>query len=184
MTSTTEGTPTPQAVLAVQGQKWVVSQVESAGDQDTLVSLQSVEHGRFGENLTVIWELESGYRVRPSVALPSVSATAGFDPPERHAAFLHTMCWSAVISADMRPLQAPFRSGVTVGDYQVKPAACAVASPCVNVPLADDVGLGKTIEAGLAAQELLLRHRVKRVMIVCRAALAMKRRATCLSDSS
>ena len=33
--------------------------------------------------------------------------------------------------------------------------------------LADDVGLGKTIEAGLVLQELLLRHRARTAVIVC-----------------
>ena len=47
-------------------------------------------------------------------------------------------------------------------------------SPRLNLLLADDVGLGKTIEAGLVAQELLLRHRARRVMIVCPAGLIVK----------
>jgi SNF2 family DNA or RNA helicase len=50
----------------------------------------------------------------------------------------------------------------------------AVAAPSVNLLLADDVGLGKTIEAGLVAQELLLRHRARTVMIVCPAGLTTK----------
>jgi len=40
----------------------------------------------------------------------------------------------------------------------------------VNLLIADDVGLGKTIktiEAGLVIQELLLRHRARTVLIVC-----------------
>ena len=44
----------------------------------------------------------------------------------------------------------------------------------MNLLLADDVGLGKTIEAGLVAQELLLRHRARRIMIVCPAGLTVK----------
>jgi SNF2 family DNA or RNA helicase len=39
--------------------------------------------------------------------------------------------------------------------------------------IADDVGLGKTIEAGLVLQELLLRHRIQNVL-VCPASLNTK----------
>ena len=43
--------------------------------------------------------------------------------------------------------------------------------PRVNLLIADDVGLGKTIEAGLVLQEMLSRQRIRRVMIVCPASL-------------
>jgi len=164
--------PTIGALVAVRGQRWVVSEVETAGDS-TLVSLQSVEDGRYNDTLDVIWEVEPGRRVLPSGALPQV-AEGGFDPPERLAAFLDAVRWSAVTSADVKTLQAPFRSGVAIEDYQLEPVARAVDAPRVNLLLADDVGLGKTIEAGLVALELLLRHRARRVMIVCPAGLTVK----------
>jgi superfamily II DNA or RNA helicase len=82
--------------------------------------------------------------------------------------------WSAVTSADVKTLQAPLRSGVTVEEYQLEPVARAIEAPRVNLLLADDVGLGKTIEAGLVALELLLRHRARRVMIVCPPGLMVK----------
>lgn len=40
--------------------------------------------------------------------------------------------------------------------------------------IADDVGVGKTIEAGLVLQELLLRHRARTILIVCPATLQIK----------
>ena len=36
-----------------------------------------------------------------------------------------------------------------------------------RILIADDVGLGKTIETGLVAQELTLRHRVRSILVVC-----------------
>jgi SNF2 family DNA or RNA helicase len=39
--------------------------------------------------------------------------------------------------------------------------------PRVGLFIADDVGLGKTIEAGLILREMLLRQRIKRVVISC-----------------
>jgi SNF2 family DNA or RNA helicase len=43
--------------------------------------------------------------------------------------------------------------------------------PRVNLLIADDVGLGKTIEAGLILTELLLRRRIQRVLILTPASL-------------
>jgi superfamily II DNA or RNA helicase len=150
----------------------VVSDIE-VGEHSSLVNLQSVEDGRYGHTLDVIWEVEPGRRVLPSGSLPEVTEHS-FDPPDRLAAFLDAVRWSAVTSADVKTLQAPFRSGVVIEDYQLEPVARAVDAPRVNLLLADDVGLGKTIEAGLVAQELLLRHRGRRIMIICPAGLTVK----------
>ncbi|WP_281286629.1 DISARM system SNF2-like helicase DrmD [Catellatospora sichuanensis] len=160
------------ALVAVRGQKWVISDV-APGRRSQLVTLQSVEDGRYGETLDVIWEVEPGREVLPDRPLPQVSA-GEFDPPHRLAAFLDAVRWSAVTSADVKTLQAPFRSGVAIEDYQLEPVVRAVDAPRVNLLLADDVGLGKTIEAGLVAQELLLRHRARRIMVVCPAGLTVK----------
>src|SRR5258708_25015439 len=46
--------------------------------------------------------------------------------------------------------------------------------PRVSLLLADDVGLGKTIEAGLILTELLLRRRVRRVLILTPASLTQQ----------
>ena len=48
-----------------------------------------------------------------------------------------------------------------------------MAAP-LRVLIADDVGLGKTIEAGLVIQEMLLRHRARTVLIICPASLQEK----------
>lgn len=172
MPTTTTATPTVGDRVQVRGLRWVVSDVEVA-DQHRLVRLQSTEPGRYDHTLEVIWEVEPGRRVLPSSPLPAVTPD-GFDPPERLAAFLDAVRWSAVTSADVKTLQAPFRAGVAIEDYQLEPVARAVDAPRVNLLLADDVGLGKTVEAGLVALELLLRHRAHRIMIVCPAGLTVK----------
>jgi SNF2 family DNA or RNA helicase/dsDNA-binding SOS-regulon protein len=76
--------------------------------------------------------------------------------------------------ADYQALQSPFRSGITIEDYQLDPVVRAIQMPRANLLVADDVGLGKTIEAGLVIQELLLRHRARNVLVVCPASLQIK----------
>lgn len=129
-----------------------------------LVSLSSVEDDALGEELEVIWELEPGARIYESSVLPEPSS---FDNPERLDAFLDAVRWGAVASLDNRMLQSPFRSGITIEDYQLDPLVRAISMPRVSLLIADDVGLGKTIEAGLVSQELLIRHRARTILIVC-----------------
>jgi hypothetical protein len=120
-----------------------------------LVTLSSVEDDALGEELQVIWEIEPG-----AMAIEK-TPPVGFDAPARLDTFLHAVRWGAASSTDVKAIQAPFRSGIDLEDYQLDPVARAIQMPRVNLLIADDVGLGKTIEAGLVAQELALRSDVR-----------------------
>jgi superfamily II DNA or RNA helicase len=138
-----------------------------------LVQMASLEDDGFGDELVVLWELEPGTQIIPHQELPRPDLDA-LDEPERLDAFLDAVRWGAVATADSKALQAPFRSGITIEDYQLDPVVRALGMPRANLLIADDVGLGKTIEAGLVVQELLLRHRARTVLVVCPAGLCIK----------
>jgi hypothetical protein len=125
-----------------------------------LVSLVSVEDDATAERLEVIWEIEPATRVIERAELPEIAPDRVDDPSELDA-FLDAVRWGAVTSADQRALQAPFRSGIAIEDYQLEPLVRALRMPRTTLLIADDVGLGKTIEAGLVVQELLLPHRAR-----------------------
>ncbi len=133
-----------------------------------LVTLSSIEDDATAESAQVIWEIEPGALTIERMELP---APTGFDPPARLDAFLDAVRWGAIASADVRALQAPFRSGIDIEDYQLDPLVRAVQMPRVSLLIADDVGLGKTVEAGLVIQELIVRGRARTVLVVCPAGL-------------
>ena len=181
-TTSSLATPEVGQLVEVRRRQWVVSDVirstlppgDSGSDQGPpqhLLTLTSIEDDALGEELEVVWEIEPGARVLERAGLPTVD---GFDHPERLRAFLHAVQWGAVTNADFDALQAPFRAGITIEDYQLDPVVRAIRMPRANLLIADDVGLGKTIEAGLVIQELILRHRARTVLIVCPAALQIK----------
>ncbi|WP_218120751.1 helicase-related protein [Geodermatophilus sp. DSM 45219] len=70
----------------------------------------------------------------------------------------------------------PFRSlaGLSVSprNYQYVPLLLALRQDIVRLLIADDVGIGKTIEAGMIAAELLAQGTVKRLAVLCSPALA------------
>jgi len=70
---------------------------------------------------------------------------------------------------------APFlslqRSCVIPTNYQLVPLVMALEMSQIRLLIADDVGLGKTIEAGLIVSELLARQRASRLLVICPANL-------------
>jgi hypothetical protein len=171
-------------LVVVRDRRWVVSDIGASVQprdplaangkpQEHRVTLRSIEDDGRGESLDVIWEIEPAARIVEAERLPEPRAGA-FDDPATLDAFLDAVRWGAIASADPRALQAPFRSGITIEEYQLDPVVRALRMPRANLLIADDVGVGKTIEAGLVAQELLLRHRARTVLIVCPASLQIK----------
>jgi SNF2 family DNA or RNA helicase len=180
--SVTKAIPEQGQLVRVRHRQYVVMDVRQATlpssplfsqavPAQNLVLLSSIEDDGLGEELQVIWELELGTQMYERVELPKPT---GFDDPARLDAFLDAVRWGAASSADIRTLQAPFRSGIDIEDYQLDPVVRAIQMPRVNLLIADDVGLGKTIEAGLVAQELIIRHRCRRILIICPSSLQIQ----------
>ncbi|RTL94279.1 helicase [Ancylobacter aquaticus] len=65
----------------------------------------------------------------------------------------------------------PFRSAAHLGveprAYQLVPLMMALKLPVVRLLIADDVGIGKTIEAGLIVREMLDRGLIDRFSVLC-----------------
>ena len=70
-----------------------------------------------------------------------------------------------------RSSAGPFRSfarlGVEPRPYQLVPLLMALKLDPVRLLIADDVGIGKTIEAGLIAREMLDRGEITRLAVLC-----------------
>jgi superfamily II DNA or RNA helicase len=69
------------------------------------------------------------------------------------------------------PLLSLQRSRAIPVEYQLVPLVMALEQPRVRLLIADDIGLGKTIEAGLVITELIARGLARRILVVCPASL-------------
>jgi len=162
-------------IVQVRHRQWLVDAVvpPTAEGDSTLVRLVCLDDDNQGRRLDVFWELELGARVLQPEAHGLGNVTR-MDPPRHFAAYLHALKWNSVTATDAKLFQSPFRAGIKLMNHQLTPLRKALSLPRANVFIADDVGLGKTVEAGLVAQELLLRQRVEFILIVCPASVCLQ----------
>jgi len=161
-------TPRDHQIVRVRSRRYLVERVDqpTAPGERTLVSLSCIDDDAQGAPLQVLWESEVDAGIADESAWDRVGAK-GFDPPRLFSAYLNTLRWNCVTATDPKLFQAPWRAGIDVKAYQLEPLRKALQLPRVNLFIADDVGLGKTIEAGLIVRELLLRQRVQRIVVCC-----------------
>ena len=78
---------------------------------------------------------------------------------------------SEALRLSLRRGAGPFRSAARVAfeprAYQLVPLLMALRLPVVRLLIADDVGIGKTIEAGLILRELIDRGEADRFAVLC-----------------
>jgi superfamily II DNA or RNA helicase len=159
--------------VELRGRPWLVEALRGdVGDLQTL-SLSCISDDAQGERLEVIWDAEIGPVVLDQDRWRNVGQGLP-DSPEVLAAHLRTIRWRSATAADRDLLQAPFRAGIRLDAYQLLPLRKALRLPRVNLLIADDVGLGKTVEAGLVARELLLRRRIDFIVIAAPPAMTIQ----------
>lgn len=162
------GAPEAGKIVRVRQRQYFVEEVlaPGTGDDSTLVRLSCLDDDAQGQPLEVLWEKEVDSEPITAESWQEI-ASKGFDPPRLFSAYLHTLQWNCVTSTDPNLFQSPFRAGIRIDAYQLEPLQKALRLPRVNLFIADDVGLGKTIEAGLIARELLLRKKVQDLVVAC-----------------
>lgn len=167
--------PSEGSVVRVRQRTWLVtgSAPSPTPAGSGVLHLACLDDDAAGDELHVLWDHELDAELVPDEPA-LITPGARLDPPRLFGAYLHAMRWNTVTSTDQRLLQSPFRAGVDLKPYQLVPLRKALELPRVNLFIADDVGLGKTIEAGLIVQELVLRQRIDRVVVICPPAVSLQ----------
>jgi superfamily II DNA or RNA helicase len=141
-----------------------------------IVEVEYLDDCRFPEAEQLLWEVEATAKVLGTTSLPGVDAHRP-DSPTALMAFVNAHRWTrlnrlrATESIEDEPLLGVWNSAIQVHPYQLEPVLKALAMPRVSLLLADGVGLGKTIQSGLVLEELLLRRRIRRILVLCPAML-------------
>jgi ERCC4-related helicase len=159
--------------VETRGRQWLVEAVDDTDRDLKTVRLSSITDDSQGEQIEVLWDAEIGATILDADPWSRIG-TGGPDSPEVLAAHLRAIRWKSATAADRDLLQAPFRAGIHLDAYQLLPLRKALKLPRVNLLIADDVGLGKTVEAGLVMRELLLRRRIDFIVIAAPPAMTIQ----------
>lgn len=138
--SNPDGRPEPGQIVQVRQRTYLAerSDIPQHRDEATLVHLACVDDDAQGQPLEVLWEHEVDREIVTGEAWEKI-AERGFDDPKLFAAYLHTLRWNCVTSTNPRLFQSPFRAGIRLDAYLLKPLRKALVLPRVNRFIADDV---------------------------------------------
>jgi hypothetical protein len=143
-------TPQHCDFVRVRTRRWLVEDERSAGEGLTALRLACVDDDAQGEVVEILWDAELDGSVLQDEGWASV-ARLGTDDPSVFSAYLRALRSNTATAADRDLFQAPFRAGIHQDVYQLLPLRKALRLPRVNPLIADDVGAGMTVEAGLVS---------------------------------
>ena len=147
----------PGDLVRARGREWVVLP-EMRTDLVRLRPLGGAE-----DDATLIYlPLEPDSPVSATFDLPNP-----YTPGSQEAALLLRDALRLKLRAGAGPFRSFGNLNVEPRAYQLVPLLMALKLDTVRLLVADDVGIGKTIEAGLIARELIDRGEIERVAVVC-----------------
>ena len=154
--------PTPGAVISLRSATWKVLGTSTLKRGFREVHCRGLNGLVRDKEARFVWDLEKGARVLDPAAIRPVPDTSpGLIDTKLHLA----AAFRATPTTTRRPLTLG-RAAIDDLTFQHLPVERALAQDRVRLLIADDVGLGKTLEAGLITSELALRGRVDRILVV------------------
>lgn len=148
-------------VVRIRDERWTVTETLPCEDA-TILAVVGCGRANRGNRARYILPFE------PIERLPSIGTTRVVSC-RRWQHLARTMLAGATPSIDS--LRAAASANVAILPYQLEPALAVVGGRTARILIADDVGLGKTIQAGLIIAETLARRGDAHVLVLCPAGL-------------
>lgn len=159
---TAQSTPTPGAVIRLRSATWKVLATSTLKLGYREVHCRGLSGLVRDKEARFVWDLEKGARVLDPAAIQLVpDSSPGLIDTKLHLA----AAFQATPTTTRRPLTLG-RAAIDDLTFQHLPVERALSQDRVRLLIADDVGLGKTLEAGLITSELALRGRANRILVV------------------
>ena len=154
--------PTPGSIIEVRSTPWKVNAIKTRDKGFRELACRGIGGITKGKYASFLFELEPSLRVLAPDEIDLI--------PDLSSGIVDTKLY---LAASFRATPTTSRKPLTFGRaaiddlaFQHVPVEVALKQDRVRLLIADDVGLGKTLEAGLIASELALRGRGDRILVV------------------
>ena len=157
----------PGARAVIRDEEWLIRRVDPAMDGGYLLSCDGISDLVRGQTALFLTSLEDSIEVLD----PAKTELVPDASPTYNAAILYLESLRRRSVANDEQIHLGHRGVMNLVPYQLDPALQALKQPRARILIADAVGLGKTLEAGTLATELIQRGRGKRILVVTQKAM-------------
>lgn len=157
----------PGARAVIRDEEWLIRRVDPSTDGGWLLTCDGISELVRGQSALFLTELEDQIEVLD----PAVTELVPDTSPTYNATVLYLESLRRRNVANDEKVHLGHRGVMNLVPYQLDPALQALRQPRPRILIADAVGLGKTLEAGVLATELIQRGRGKRILVVTQKAM-------------
>lgn len=157
----------PGARVEIRDAEWVIRRVDPTSDngyQLTCDGISELVRGKEAVFLTKIESLDKENDVRildPATTILVQDTSNSF---EKSLLYIESQLRQA--TANDEQIHVAHQAAMDLVPYQLDPTLQALKQPRQRILIADAVGLGKTLEAGILVTELMQRGRGKRILVL------------------
>lgn len=152
----------PGSRAEIRDEEWLIRRVDSSADGGWLLTCDGISDLVRGQSALFLTELEDSIEILDPAKTELVPDTS----PTYNATMLYLESQRRRSVPNDERIHLGHRAVMNLVPYQLDPALQALRQPRARILIADAVGLGKTLEAGVLATELMARGRGKRILVV------------------
>ena len=157
----------PGSRVVIRDEEWLIRRADPATDGGWLLTCDGISDLVRGTTALFLSALEDEIEVLDPAKTELVPDTS----PTFNASLLYLESLRRRSVANDEKIHLGHRGVMNLVPYQLDPALQALRQPRSRILIADAVGLGKTLEAGVLATELIQRGRGKRILVVTQKAM-------------
>jgi superfamily II DNA or RNA helicase len=157
----------PGTRVVIRDEEWLIRRADPSTDGGWLLTCDGISDLVRGQAALFLTVLEDKIEVLD----PATTQLVADDSPTFNATMLYLESQRRRSVPNDERIHLGHRGVMNLVPYQLDPALQALRQPRARILIADAVGLGKTLEAGVLATELIQRGRGKRILVVTQKAM-------------